>query len=246
MQTVSPSWRAFLINTAGYLATLITLIILLRFIRFPGALLALLWAVGLIWGGLLAHRFSQLLFADKQAAANDDKLQGYLEQTQAYQAKIRSALDTGSDSDSIRLEELGRQVDAWTQAVTRLVQRLNNLRRDEVIRRDMQQVPQAIADLQTRLAQETDPALLAQLERTLANRQKQHAALQQLEQTMTRAEFQIESTLSMLGTIYSQLLTGQSASQVANHSRLAADVDEEVRQLQDYLEALREVKLGRL
>jgi uncharacterized protein YoxC len=232
-----------LINAAWYAATLITLVILLRFIRYPGALLALLWAVGLIWGGLLAHRFSHLLFADKQAAANDDKLQGYLDQTQAYQVKIRSTLDAGN---GLRLEELGRQVDVWTQAVTRLVQRLNSLRHDEVIRQDMRQVPQAIAELQTRLAQETDPALLAQLERTLANRQKQHAALQQLEQTMIRAEFQIESTLSMLGTIYSQLLTGQSTSQVANHSRLAADVDEEVRQLQDYLEALREVKLGQL
>jgi hypothetical protein len=32
---------------------------------------------------------------------------------------------------------------------------------------------------------------------------------------------------------------------VADYSRLSADVDEEVRLLQDQLEALREVKLGR-
>ena len=55
---------------------------------------------------------------------------------------------------------------------------------------------------------------------------------------------QIESTVSMLGTIYSQVLTGQSTSEVADYSQLSTEVDEEVRLLQDYLEALREVKLG--
>ena len=55
---------------------------------------------------------------------------------------------------------------------------------------------------------------------------------------MERAEMQIESTVSMLGTIYSQILTGQSTSHVADYGHLSADVDEEVRVLQ-------EVKLGR-
>jgi hypothetical protein len=39
------------------------------------------------------------------------------------------------------------------------------------------------------------------------------------------------------------LLTGQSTSHVADYSHLSADADEEVRQLQDYLETLREVRL---
>jgi biotin-(acetyl-CoA carboxylase) ligase len=118
------------------------------------------------------------------------------------------------------------------------------LRQDEVIRRDIKEVPQAIADLQTRLVNETDEVVRSQLQRTLDNRQKQLDSLEQLQTMMKRAEIQIESTLSQLGTIYSQLLTGQSTSHVADYSRLSADVDEEVRQLQDHLEALREVKLG--
>jgi hypothetical protein len=63
---------------------------------------------------------------------------------------------------------------------------------------------------------------------------------------MKRAEIQIESTLSSLGTIYSQLLTGQSTDHVADYSRLSSEVDEEVRLLQDRLEALEEVKLSRM
>jgi hypothetical protein len=82
------------------------------------------------------------------------------------------------------------------------------------------------------------------LQRTLENRQKQLASLEELKSMMRRAEIQIESTLSQIGTIYSQLRTGQSTDHVADYSRIAEDVDEEVRQLEDYLDALNEVKLG--
>ena len=50
--------------------------------------------------------------------------------------------------------------------------------------------------------------------------------------------------LSQIGIIYSQLRIGQSTGHVADYSRIAEDVDEEVRQLEDYLDALNEVKLG--
>ena len=91
---------------------------------------------------------------------------------------------------------------------------------------------------------ETNAGARTELEHTLVNRKNQLAALKRLQGTMRRAEIQIESTLSALGTIYSQLLTGQSTDHVADYSRLSAEVDEEVRTLQDQLEALQEVKLG--
>jgi hypothetical protein len=124
-----------------------------------------------------------------------------------------------------------------------LVRRVGNMREDHVIRRDLQTVPQAVKEIEARLATETDPTLRRQLERTLANRQKQLEALQELQTAVRRAEIQIESTLSQLGTIYSQLLTGQSTSDTAAYNRLSAEIDEEVGMLQDRLEALREVKL---
>lgn len=68
--------------------------------------------------------------------------------------------------------------------------------------------------------------------------------LEHLQNMMKRAEIKIESTLSALGTIYSQILAGQSTDHVADYGRLSAEVDEEVRTLQDHLEALEEVKLG--
>jgi hypothetical protein len=106
-------------------------------------------------------------------------------------------------------------------------------------------VPEAIARLEEQLASEQEPATQAELRQTLANRRNQLATLQQLHSTMKRAEIKIESTISSLGTIYSQLLISQSADQVADYSRLSEEVDEEVRTLEDHLEALEEVKLSR-
>lgn len=80
----------------------------------------------------------------------------------------------------------------------------------------------------------------------MTSRKNQLAALKRLQGARNRVEIKIESTLSALGTIYSQILTAESTDQIADYSRLSIDVDEEVRTLQDYLEALAEVKLSRV
>ncbi|HEX9923463.1 MAG TPA: hypothetical protein VGD99_12470, partial [Anaerolineae bacterium] len=213
------------------------------FRTFP--VILILWAVGLAWGSVLAYRFSQILFGRDDHIISEEQLQAYLDQAQAYKAQIDRAIkQTAGTSDASHLTKLQGQIDTWTEAINELVQRLNSLRADQVIRRDLSTVPKAIADLEKRVANETDAATKTQLERVLANRRKQLASLQELQNMIKRAEIQIENTLSMLGTIYSQILTGQSTSHVADYGRLSTDVDEEVRLLQDHLEALREVKLG--
>ena len=85
--------------------------------------------------------------------------------------------------------------------------------------------------------------LIAELERTVNNRRHQLAVLKKLQRSIQMAEIKMESTLSMLGTIYSQILAGQSTRQVADYRRLLNEIDEEVHTLQDHLEALEEVKL---
>jgi hypothetical protein len=172
-------------------------------------------------------------------------LQAYVERALAYQNQIDGIIKASADNNtSDRLQELGAEVSEWIKAITNLARRVDGFQQNALVRQDLETVPQAIADLEGRLADESDPNLRAQLERTLANRQNQLASLEQLHSTMKRAEIQIESTVSSLGTIYSQLLTGQSTDQVADHSRLLADVDEEVNRLRDQLEALEEVKFG--
>jgi hypothetical protein len=174
-------------------------------------------------------------------------VQTHLDKALAYQAQINSLIEATSHPNTrARLQELAGEVNEWVEAIEDLVRRINDFQGNSLIRQDLEAVPQAIASLEEQIPKETDPGIQAQLERTLSNRRNQMAALERLQTTMKRAEIQIESTLSALGTIYSQLLTGESTDHVADYSRLSAEVDEEVRLLQDRLEALEEVKLGRM
>jgi len=240
MSNLDPARRKFLQNLGWYVLIIAISVALVYFrlktwVWLPW-LVALAGGIWLIW---------QQWGRDKTEIDDQARLDGYLEQALAYKTRIDQAIKVASQqSQRSHLQKLAAQIDTWTATIQDLVQRISKLHRDEIIRRDIKAVPAAIADLEARLNRETDPAIRAQLERTLTNRRKQLASLEQLQNTVKRAEIQIESTLSLLGTIYSQILTGQSTSHVADTHRLSADVDEEVRLLQDQLEALREVKLG--
>lgn len=240
MGSLDPYWRKLLLNLIWYIVAIL-LVIGMVYLRLPvGRWLP--WVV-VIGGGIwLAW---SLFYLERAEDQDEARLKSYLDQALAYKVQIDQALSaTLRQKDRAHLSQLAIQVDNWTEAIQDLVQRLSDLHYNEIIRRDIKDVPAAIADLEARLAHETDAAIQAQLERALANRRKQLVSLEQLQSTMKRAEIQIESTLSLLGTIYSQILTGQSTSHVADYSRLSADIDEEVHLLQDQLEALREVKLG--
>jgi hypothetical protein len=174
-------------------------------------------------------------------------IHAHLDKALAYQAQIESLIkSTANVNTRARLQDLASQVSEWVEAIEDLVKRIDSFQGNNLIRQDLEAVPQAITKLEAQLTEESDPAIQSQLERTLTNRRNQLASLERLQTTMKRAEIQIESTLSALGTIYSQLLTGESTNHVADYSRLSAEVDEEVRMLQDRLEALEEVKLGRV
>ena len=174
-------------------------------------------------------------------------IQAHLDKALAYQAQIDSLIKATSEANArAHLQDLAVQVSEWVEAIEDLVKRIDTIQQNSLIRQDFESVPKAIANLEARLATETDPDIRTQLERTLTNRQNQWASLERLQHMMKRAEIQIESTLSSLGTIYSQLLTGQSTDHVADYSRLSTEVDEEVHALQDRLEALEEVKLSRI
>ena len=243
MQNSDPRRRNLGQNLLWFVITMIVLIVLFRFMFMPVVMVAL-WVVGLVWGGVLAYKLSQILLDSGDVAASQEQTKQWLNQAQSYQDKIEDAIADSPNTPGLHSEALMREVDTLVDAIEALVERIHNMRSDEVIQQDMKSVPEAIADLEARIAGETDPAMQKQLQRTLKNRQLQLESLEALENTIKRAEMQIESSLSELGTIYSQLLTGQSTSQVADYSRLAADVDEEVHLLNDQLEALREVKLG--
>lgn len=242
MQNIPSSWRDFLQNLFLYLLLLGGVMTVLLFYKWAW-LVALMWIIAVGGGMLLAVQAVQLIGGANQADASAQaRLNLYLEQTRDYRRQI-SQLSKNA-ADSARLQHLQSQVEMWTASIENLIDRVTYLRNDPLLQQDLQRVPKAIVELEGKIAAETDPSICEQLAGTLKNRQKQMESLDGLQRTIKRAEIQIESALSMLGTIYSQLLTSQSTSHVADYSRLSADVDDEVNRLQDHLEALREVKLA--
>jgi hypothetical protein len=236
LENLNPRRHQFLQNPVWYVTTIIILTGVTYYIR----LWWLAWVVALAWGGWLVW---QLFGEDKAAANNEEQLKIYLDQAQVYKAQINQVLKaTSNKNDAARQQQLTVQINVWVEAIQDLGQRIDSLRQDHLIGQDMAVVPKAIENLATQLADEADAVTRLQLERALINRQHQLASLESLQSTIKQAEIQIENTLSLLGTIYSQVLTSQSTNHLADYGRLSAEVDEEVNRLQDQLEALQEVK----
>lgn len=140
------------------------------------------------------------------------------------------------------LEDDARQVDRWLDHIYRLAQRLDGYYQDKVIRQDVRSVPLALKNFRARLSKERDPTVREQMQKTIAQKEAQWEALQRLENTMERAEFQIESALTSMGTVYSQIRNIEAKDVDSGRAaRLSQDISDQVAQLEDIEEALDEV-----
>jgi uncharacterized protein YceH (UPF0502 family) len=172
-------------------------------------------------------------------------LHGKLEQAAAYAAAIdqQAAAATTSLAQE-RLQTLSLHIADWQRKLERLAQQVIAFEQNSLLQKDLKEVPKAIKSLQKRVDVEENPQVKAELSRTLAQRERQWASLDKLQSTMRLAEVKAESTVSMLGTLYSQTQISASSGQVADYRHLLAEVDEESLALQDYLDALEEIKYG--
>lgn len=234
----TPRWRDFFQNPLWYVLVVTCLVGLTGYLRFwwgVTGVVALLWGLWLMW-----HMFGN---KGQSPVVDETQLQGWLNQARDYQVKIKQALDYAKSSRHLFYDpSLPPQLDTWIEVIEALTQRLALLQRDELVIQEITAVPRLIDTLETQLAQTSDATIRAQLEQALTHRRRQQAGLQQLQTAMQQAEIRIENTLSLLSTIYIQLLMGQSVTHTAVSHHFLADVEEEVNRLQDRLEALCEVK----
>jgi len=230
-------WRKVLQNPLWYVAVVTLLAELTFHLRTSGwltGLVALAWGLWLVWN----------LFLQAEPEFDRGRLWAtYLEQVPAYQSNILQMLQaTAGKRYYPQQQRLAARIDLWVEAVRDLVEQISGLDHNFLLQHDLVAVPKAIKNLEMELASQTEPILRIQLEQTLSNRQKQWASLRQLQTTIKQVEIQLENTLALLGTVYSHLLAAQSTNQVADYDRLLVDVDQTVNRLQDYLDALQEVR----
>jgi hypothetical protein len=142
------------------------------------------------------------------------------------------------------LLDVADEIEHWIRNVYQIAGRLDRYRGDPVILQDRKSVPARVANLEQALAQERDPAVRAQIEQTLENKRTQMEHLQRLDSAMQRAQLQLESTLSSLGTVYSQtLLVGAKDVDSGRAKRLRQDIADQVVGLEDILTTMDEVYL---
>ena len=138
-----------------------------------------------------------------------------------------------------------KNLQQWEERVGELADRLTTFERDAIIQRDIKEVPANITRLRGQIESEGDQGLHAQMVRTLAGYQSQQAMLDTLVRLMRRTRLLLDDTLVAMGTIYSQVQV-INASDIDNvqTTRIAEELDEQVKRLNDLLSALGDVYRG--
>jgi len=130
----------------------------------------------------------------------------------------------------------------WVANVFGLAKRLDAYHNDRTLLRDRREVPREIVRLRSRLQQEDDEAVRQQLHQAIVGKEEQLANLEKLQNMMEKAEYQLETTLTALGTVYSQLqLIHVKDIDSGRAQRLRDDIADQVAALQSLQETLDEV-----
>lgn len=254
------AWRAML-STAFFRwesAATIALVVLLAFFLpkpFPGwqwwfwLIGGALAEAGIIYTSVTDPEFGRQVVADMLrqefdlAVLQDERYRANVEKALEYRERIEGVVARRRQG-ALRehIQETARQIDDWISNIYEIARRLDQYGQDDLIRRDTEKVPVDIEQLEQSLAHTQDPGVRAQLEETLRAKEVQRTNLEQLSNSMNRAELQVEHTLAAMGTIYSQmLLVGAKDVDSGRVRRLREEVAGEVQELQDVLESMDEV-----
>lgn len=174
----------------------------------------------------------------------DKRLQKQMNEALDYRSRIETAIR--EKDDSMLKDELSQtavQIDEWLEHIYGLARRIDQYQQEQkILGRDHKRANTRIQQLESELALETDTAVREQIEVTLNSLRRQITTLDNLGNTIQRAELQLENSLSHLGTIYSQtMLAGAKDIDSSRARRLRHEIAEEVTELNDMLLAMDEV-----
>lgn len=211
--------------------------------------LGALGELGLVWSSLKDPEFRARAVAEmfhekfRPREIKDQGLRKQVEKALEYRDRIDEGINKSREGVlRDHLKDVSRGITDWMENVFRLAKRLDTYIADEMIHQDLQSVEPAIQDLKKRLVLEDNDTVKRQISQTIAQRQIQRDNLHKLENVMDRAQFQLESTITAMGTVYSQMMI-LGARDVASGraQRLQQDVTDQVQALQDVVHTMDEV-----
>ncbi len=138
-------------------------------------------------------------------------------------------------------------INDWIGHMYDLALHIDAFDNNDLVERDRKMVPEQIKKTGQRISLESDPNVKRDLEEQLKTLMQQRDNLDATVNSVKRAEIQLESTLSSLGTIYAQMsLLGTKEVDSSKAQRLRLEIKDEVSSLQDTISALDEVQSQRL
>ncbi|HSJ52815.1 MAG TPA: hypothetical protein VLC52_03625 [Anaerolineae bacterium] len=211
--------------------------------------LGALGETALVWSSLKDPEFRARavaeMFREKFNAREirNAKLRAQVEKALEYRDRIDEAIQEGREGVlREHLVDVSRGINQWLENLFRLARRLDAYEADTMIHQDVSAVQPAIEALKKRLSTEDDDTVKRQISQTIAQRQIQRDNLHKLQNVMERAEFQLESTITAMGTVYSQVMILGSRDVASGRAgRLQQDIADQVQGLQDVVKTMDEV-----
>ena len=186
--------------------------------------------------GIFREKFNPNEIATPEYRRRIDKALEYREQMEVLLQRTRD----GALHE--HLKATVNDLSNWISSTFSLARRLDDYRTSGVLHQDRQSIPESIQNLQQRLSTESDTQVRAQIKQTIAHQQAQLQQLNRLDNTMERAELQLDDALSAMGTIYAQMqLVGAKDIDSSRAQSLRDNIADQVDSMHDILLAMDEV-----
>ncbi len=160
-----------------------------------------------------------------------------------YYSAIHGLMQTRNYASRMEFQHTLNDISDWIGYLYELGKRVDQFEDNDLINRDRMQARQELEALNKRLKVEQDARVQKELQEAIRLKEIQLNNLKDLESNAKRAEIEMDSKLSALGTVYAQLqVIGGKAIDSSRVQRLRNEVHDQVMELQDTIAAIDEVQ----
>lgn len=216
------------------------------------------WAIGgtvgagaLIYSSLTdptitATAVSEMLRSDfRPERLKDKNLQQKIVEALSYHARLTQVIKERGDDSMIgdELKQVADKMDEWIEELYGLAQRLDRYRREsQMFGRNKQRALNRLKEMEQRFNMEGNPKVREDLQANINSLHYQIKTLEEIEDTMQRAELMLDNKLTAMGTIYLQsTLAGAKEIDSSRAKRLRQEIGEEVMEMDDILVTMDEI-----
>jgi hypothetical protein len=166
-----------------------------------------------------------------------------LKSAMEYRRNMLKLVKRHQGAMKLQLRQTIEDINEWIGHMYTLAEHIDASEGNDLVDRDLKEVPQKISKVRQRIDLEKDERVKQDLTAQLKQLEQQRANLEATVNSSKRAEIQLESTLSSLGTVYAQMsLLGTKQVDGGGAQRIREGIQDEVASLQDTIEAMDDVQ----